>query len=705
MEIFQMRSFFALSASIVSLSLSSMAVAQSRNAPRSGPSTTPAFWVHDDGRVEVNNADGRTMFRNINAYLESELFEMAGGRCGLPPEDERISGPIDDLGGVAGGGSSSDCSCNQTNPSAIYDAQGDITYQIPVVFHVIRNSAGTQGNISEACIQNQVLTLNEDFNAISGSPGAPGTNCQIEFVLASVDPSGNATNGITYSDNSTWFNDGGGYYNSLAWDTSRYMNVYTNTASGALGYVPALGCANIDGQAQDRIVILYTAIGNCATASPYNLGRTLTHEVGHYFGLEHTFAGGCSSTSNCNNNGDLICDTLPQQSPTSSCSSSSSCGQSHNNQRNYMDYSIDSCMNQFTYEQHLRMRCNLEHYRVQLPCTDCTGGGIPENDECSGAIALVDGPNEGTTFQATYSGVTSEVSCSSSSGIAVRNDVWYTYTVPNNGIVTLSTCGASFNSRLNLWDGGSCPSSGGPLLACSDDDCGDDAIASAFVFAGQELVVQIGSPGNESGNFILEVLFEEITDPPINDDCANATAITGPVTEFTNVDASGSSFGFPLSCSDANGPEVFSDVWFSWTAPCTGFATIATCNSGFDSRLGVYSADSGCPGSGSTPVSCGDDVCGDDASVVFLVLEGQSFLVRVGSPNENDEGQGVLFVDCDPIGGNPCPEDLNDDGVVTGADLGLLLAAWGTDGADINGDGSTNGADLGLLLSAWGQDC
>ncbi|RPG17296.1 MAG: hypothetical protein CBB69_007345 [Phycisphaera sp. TMED9] len=701
-----MRPILALSASIVSLSLTSMVTAQSRNSIRSGPSPAPAFWVHDDGTVEVNNADGRTRFRSIEEYLGSDLFESVGGRCGLPPQDERIVGPIDDLdfGGVAGGGSASDCSCNQTNPTGVYDAQGGITYQIPVVFHVIRNSAGTQGNISEACIQNQVLTLNEDFNAISGSPGAPGTNCQIEFVLASEDPNGNATNGITYSDNTTWFNDGGGYYNSLAWDTSRYMNVYTNTASGNLGYVPALGCSNIDGQAQDRIVILYSAVGNCATSAPFDGGRTLTHEVGHYFGLEHTFSGGCSSAGNCNNNGDLICDTLPQQSPTSNCSSSSSCGQSHENQRNYMDYSVDSCMNQFTYEQHLRMRCNLEHYRTQLPCTDCTGAGIPENDECEGAIALVEGPNEGTTFQATYSGVISEPSCSSTSGVAVRNDVWYSYTAPGNGLLTLSTCGASFNSRLNIWDGGSCPSSGGPLLACSDNDCGDDAITSSFVFGGQELIVQVGSPGNESGNFVLEVLFEEIVDPPVNDQCADAVVVTEGATEFTTVDASGSGFGMPLSCSSSNGPEVYADVWFSWTAPCTGFATIATCNSGFDSRIAVYNGPA-CPGSSASPIACADNVCGDDASFTFLALEGQELLIRVGSPIEGDEGQGVLLVGCEPIGGDPCPEDLNDDGTVNGADLGLMLAAWGTDGADINDDGDTNGADLGLLLSAWGQDC
>ena len=79
-------------------------------------------------------------------------------------------------------------------------------------------------------------------------------------------------------------------------------------------------------------------------------------------------------------------------------------------------------------------------------------------------------------------------------------------------------------------------------------------------------------------------------------------------------------------------------------------------------------------------------------------------LIRVGSPVDGDEGNGVLTITCDPIGGNDCPEDINDDGVVDGADLGLLLGAWGTGGsdADVNEDGNVNGADLGLLLGAWG---
>ena len=85
------------------------------------------------------------------------------------------------------------------------------------------------------------------------------------------------------------------------------------------------------------------------------------------------------------------------------------------------------------------------------------------------------------------------------------------------------------------------------------------------------------------------------------------------------------------------------------------------------------------------------------------MLEGTTLLIRVGSPDDV-EGDGVLQINCDSFD-KPCEGDLNGDDRVDGADLGLMLSQWGSDGsADINGDGSVDGADLGLLLSAWG-DC
>lgn len=699
-----MRPTHLLTAGLFALAIGSAALAQGRpSAARfEGPTKAPAFWIHDDGTVEANGADGRIVFEDIQSYVASDWFIANGRRCGLPAEIDRPAGePIDPNQGGVAGGSSNDCSCSRTNPLSIYDAANGPVYRIPVVVHVIQNSSGTQGFISESCVQSQIDILNEDFNAIPGTPGAPGTEARIEFFLATEDPSGNPSNGITYSQNSTWFNDGGNYYNSLAWNTREYMNIYTNSASGALGYVPALGCANIDGQSQDRVVILYSAFGDCATSSPYTLGRTATHEVGHYLGLEHTFNGGCAGTSNCYQNGDLICDTNPESQPNYNGCTQNSCGSS-DPARNYMDYSNDSCMNNFTYEQHLRMRCILDHYRVQLPCDDC--GVAPENDECNGALAISTGPNDGTSVGASTSGVNAPISCSAVAGPQVENDVWFTWTAPDNGFLTLGTCGAGFDSRLVLWNGASCPSTGSPVIACSDNDCGDDAVLTTLVFAGQQMVIQVGSPSGQSGSFTLDLQFDEITNPPANDDCSDALVISEGETTFTTVDATSADFDDALSCSTSTGGQVFADVWFSWTAPCTGFASIDTCGSSFNSRFSAYGTS--CPSSGSGVLLCGDDGCGDDASGETLVFEGQVLLIRVGSPVDGDEGDGVLSISCTPIGGG-CPEDVNDDGVIDGADLGLLLGAWGTSNpdADVNGDGFVNGADLGLVLGAWGSDC
>ena len=107
--------------------------------------------------------------------------------------------------------------------------------------------------------------------------------------------------------------------------------------------------------------MLWSSIGlNAPIGPPYNLGRTTTHEVGHYLGLYHTFDGGCAPASGCNTNGDLICDTNPESSPNFSPCNRSTCG-SPDPTNNYMDYSDDICMTEFTEEQARRMRCTLEN--------------------------------------------------------------------------------------------------------------------------------------------------------------------------------------------------------------------------------------------------------------------------------------------------------------------------------------------------------
>ncbi|MEY4829709.1 MAG: hypothetical protein RLZZ562_1505 [Planctomycetota bacterium] len=274
-------------------------------------------------------------------------------RCGTPTSITAVTADI------------ADCGANSTNPGPWAPTQ---VLRIPVVVHVIANAAGT-GNLSDAVVQSQITVLNEDFRALAGTPGAPGFDTKIEFFLATQDPSGAATTGIRRYSNTTWFNDSGAYWTSIAWDTSRYMNIYTNSAGGGgtLGYVPDLpqGGSALNTTA-DRVVILYSAFGRPAVGgAPYNQGRTCTHEVGHFLGLYHTFQGGCGTTS-CYTTGDRICDTQSEQSARFGCPvGATSCG-TPDPFRNYMDYTDDTCMTNFTAEQAARMRCTLANYRPNL---------------------------------------------------------------------------------------------------------------------------------------------------------------------------------------------------------------------------------------------------------------------------------------------------------------------------------------------------
>jgi hypothetical protein len=296
-------------------------------------------------------ADGIT-YNSWAELAESGFHHLEENRC------KTISF---DFGDDVARGTPSDCTFSRTRIEPEYEPSV-AKYRIPVVVHVISRTNGT-GNLSDARVTSQIEILNEDFQAIAGTNGGPGTDVQIEFYLATEDPNGNPTNGITRSVNNTWFNDGGAYYNTLAWDTNRYLNIYTNSGGGALGYVPNLPQGGIAGSNADRVVVLHSTFGRNAPYAPFNLGRTATHEVGHYLGLEHTFSGGCS---NSYTSGDLIVDTNPESSPTFGCPGSrSSCG-SQAPIDNYMDYSDDRCMNKFTPEQANRMRCSLINYRPNL---------------------------------------------------------------------------------------------------------------------------------------------------------------------------------------------------------------------------------------------------------------------------------------------------------------------------------------------------
>ncbi len=342
-----------------------------------GPQGSAVRVFQDDfGLIHALDAQGLYLFQSWSEYAASDFFQRNNLRCG---------GGLGSLQGFEAStilGLQADCTNSSTNPAAQY-APSVARYRIPVVVHVLMSSTG-QGAISDAMVQSQIDILNQDFLALPGSNGAPGTDVQVEFYLATTDPSGNPTTGITRTTNTTWFNDGGTYYSTLAWDTNNYLNIYTNTAGGNLGYAYVPNGGGVVGNSFDRVVILWSAFGNNAPiGAPYNKGRTTTHEVGHYLGLQHTFQGGCAGTTNCYANGDLICDTLPESQPNFGCSQTT-CGDP-DPVTNYMDYSEDLCMNNFTSDQTRRMRCTLESWRVNL--AEIVGGGTPPGQVANPAPA------------------------------------------------------------------------------------------------------------------------------------------------------------------------------------------------------------------------------------------------------------------------------------------------------------------------------
>lgn len=248
---------------------------------------------------------------------------------------------------------------------------------IPVVVHVLYNNQTE--NISSAQVQSQIDALNEDFrllNADSLDDTHPfwwyTADTQIEFCLASIDPNGNATNGITRTFTNTTAFDGDGsekftqYGGKDNWDPTKYLNIWVCDLSGSGGL---LGYATFPSDLvsypdEDGVVIHYQAFGYIGTAgtggySANALGRTSTHEVGHWLNLRHIWG-----DSFCGN--DFVQDTKVAEDANYGCPSFpqnpfSNCGSDGDGEMymNYMDYVDDYCMVMFTYDQGTRMLSTL----------------------------------------------------------------------------------------------------------------------------------------------------------------------------------------------------------------------------------------------------------------------------------------------------------------------------------------------------------
>lgn len=219
---------------------------------------------------------------------------------------------------------------------------------VPVYWHVITASnRSSDGNIPTSQIRAQIDVLNKDY-------GETGLSFELKKVTRTL--------------SKAWFNKAGpdttyqaAMKKTLRTGGANALNIYTVSFNnpndqGLLGYAtfPADYKAS---PKDDGVVVLYASLPG-GTAAPFDEGRTLTHEVGHWVGLYHTFQGGCGST------GDQVSDTPAEAQPGSGCKAADSCpGGGADPIHNFMDYTDDSCMTEFTPGQVRRMKQQLKSYR------------------------------------------------------------------------------------------------------------------------------------------------------------------------------------------------------------------------------------------------------------------------------------------------------------------------------------------------------
>ena len=264
--------------------------------------------------------------------------------------------------------------------------------RIPCVIHVVWNTNAQ--NISQAQIDSQIEVLNRDYRATNPDTSiVPSVfsgliaDSRVEFFLATEDPNGNPTTGVTRTQTSTATFGTDDKVKSSAtggidpWDPAHYLNIWVCQLGGGL-----LGYAQFPGgpPATDGVVITHTGFGTTGTAAaPFNLGRTTTHEIGHWLNLFHIGGDdgtGCSGT-------DFVADTPNQAGqnfgtpafPSVTCNN----GPDGDMFVNYMDYTDDAAMFMFTRGQILRVEACLAGPRRALlaPVETEPVGGEPVDGE------------------------------------------------------------------------------------------------------------------------------------------------------------------------------------------------------------------------------------------------------------------------------------------------------------------------------------
>ncbi len=288
--------------------------------------------------------------------------------------------------------------------------KNSVSVTIPVVFHIVHNgdAVGVRENIADARVLAALDQLNDDYSRMNSDVGnTPAAfaslagSTDIQFCLASVDENGNPTTGINRVNINTlsnvnqadcWEPDyiSDRIVSPLIWDRDMYMNIFSllnidYVEDGECMKNSLLGFAQFPGGPanSDAAVHAYYTIGSLTMPNPsggvYGFGRTVTHEVGHWLGLDHPWGpgfGGC-------NMDDSVADTPNAFEPTYGCPNfplTDDCTSAGSGLMfmNYMDYVDDQCMNMFSQGQSNRMMASISAFRPNLLNGGCGANDCPE---------------------------------------------------------------------------------------------------------------------------------------------------------------------------------------------------------------------------------------------------------------------------------------------------------------------------------------
>ncbi|HVT45656.1 MAG TPA: zinc metalloprotease [Thermoanaerobaculia bacterium] len=298
--------------------------------------------------------DGSFIGPDGTRFVSQKAFVDAGRRCAVPHLDElevsRIEGKSNNGKGKPGGGG--DGGGTEPPPS------GDPVV-VNVYYHVVIKSDGT-GDFPDSWLDAQIDVMNDASSGLG-----PDRNGNLVSGIGAVTRFSFVRAGTTRTVNDSWYNAGPGtaaekqMKEALRQGSADDLNFYTTGGGGYLGWA-TFPWNYASSPKQDGIVCYWASLPG-SSYTPYNLGDTATHEVGHWLGLYHTFQGGCQGS------GDQVSDTPAERSAQYRCPvGADSCKNVAGLDpiENFMDYTDDYCMYQFTAGQAGRSSSMWDSYRA-----------------------------------------------------------------------------------------------------------------------------------------------------------------------------------------------------------------------------------------------------------------------------------------------------------------------------------------------------